>query len=80
MEFQVIAIAVDISSEPCRFGAIRKEIVDTADPDSPYTGCSTLQDIEFAYERHWNYPADPDLVQNPAAKIKVLMVHPVFAA
>ncbi|HEY8609011.1 MAG TPA: hypothetical protein VIM12_17995 [Noviherbaspirillum sp.] len=80
MEFQVVAITVDVTAEPCRFGAIRTENVDTRNPDSPFAGCSTIQDVEFAYERYWNYRNDPDVVQNPAAKVKVLSVNPVFAA
>lgn len=80
MEFRVVAVTVDVTAEPCRFGEIRTEMVNTRDPDGPYTGCSTIQDIEFAYERYWNYPTDPDVLRDPSAKIKVLAVSPVFAA
>lgn len=80
MEFEVIAIAVDVTKEPYGFGQIRKDLVDTRDPDSPYTGCTTIQDVEFAYERFWNYSEDPDVVRDPASKMKVLSVNPVFAA
>ena len=80
MEFEVITVAVDTTTEPYRFGEIRTERVDTQNPDSPFTGCTTIQDMEFAYERYRNYRDDPDVVTDPASKIKVLSVNPVFAA
>lgn len=80
MEFEVTTVAVDTTTEPCRLGAIRTEMVDTSNPDSPFTACVTIQDVEFAYERARNYPEDPDVVCDPAAKIKVLSVKPIFAA
>lgn len=80
MEFQVLAITVDVSTTPCRFGQTRDERVDTRNPDSPFAGCSTIQEVEFAYERYWNYRDDPDVLRDPAAKVKVLTVTPVFAA
>jgi hypothetical protein len=80
MEFEVIAVAVDVTTQPYRFGDIRTEIVDTRNTDAPYTGCTTIQDVEFAYETYWNYPNDPDVIRDPVSKIKVLSVKPVFAA
>lgn len=80
MQFEVTAISVDVTKQPCSFGEIRTERVDTGNPDTPYAGCTTIQDIEFAYERHWNYREDPDVLRNPEAKRKVLSVYPVFAA
>lgn len=80
MEFQVLAITVDVSETPCRFGETRSETIDTRNPDSPFAGCSTIQEVEFAYERYWNYRNDPDVLHDPARKIKVLTVTPVFAA
>jgi len=80
MEFDVIMIAVDTTVEPYRLGEMRTERIDTRNPDSPITGCATIQEVEFAYERYCNYRDDPDVVSNPAAKIKVLSVNPVFAA
>lgn len=80
MDFEVVTIAVDLTKKPYSVGEMRTEQIDTSNPDSPFTGCVTIQDVEFAYERARNYAEDPDIVQNPAAKIKVLSVSPIFAA
>ncbi|WP_334189631.1 hypothetical protein [Noviherbaspirillum sp.] len=80
MEFEVITVAVDTTAQPYRIGEIRNERIDTTNPDSPFTGCTTIQEMEFAYERYCNYRDDPDMVSNPAMKVKVLSVNPVFAA
>lgn len=80
MQFEVVTVAVDTTTAPCRLGALRTEMVDTDNPDSPFAGCATIKDVEFAYERARNYPQDPDVLRDPAAKIKVLSVKPIFAA
>jgi hypothetical protein len=42
-----------------------------------YLGCSSIRDIEAAYEGLRNYVESDDEIASPKQKIKVLMVEPI---
>ena len=52
---------------------VRAEEIDT-DTNRIFNGCTTIRDVEIAYEGFWNYLNSPDRVHNLAEKVKVLSV------
>lgn len=76
MKFKVTAIAVDITQTPFGFSKPRDEIIDT-EQNVLFTACTSIQDVEVAYEGFWNYLGGPDVVSKPSQKIKVLAVSPL---
>ena len=77
-KFKVKSVAFNLLSdaETPPHTLMRVEEVD-ADTNRLFEGCTTLQDVEIAYEVFWNYLNSPNLVHNPAAKVKVLSVEPM---
>ncbi|TES99583.1 hypothetical protein [Burkholderia cepacia] len=73
MKFTVIAIAVDLTAAPPTYTEPRTEVIDT-ETNELFAECSTIQDVEFAYEKFWNYLNGPDHVHNRRQKVKVLSV------
>lgn len=81
MRFLVSYVSFDITVKSLDLGdsstmsMIKHEIIDTQ--AYAYLGCSSIRDIEAAYEGWKNYVESDDEIMCPKRKIKVLMVEPI---
>ncbi|MBV8045835.1 MAG: hypothetical protein JO171_01675 [Paludibacterium sp.] len=75
MKFKVVSVSVNLLTEPPSFSPSRTEVVDT-DGSAIFSACSSLRDVESAYESFCNYRSSPNRIENPSMKIKVLSVEP----
>lgn len=81
MKFLVSYVSFDITVKSMALGdsstlsTIKHEIIDTR--AYAYLGCSSIRDIEAAYEGGRNYVESDDEITCPKQKIKVLMVEPI---
>lgn len=82
MRCLVSYVSVDIALKSMDLGdsstmsTIKHEIIDTR--AYAYLGCSSIRDIEAAYESWRNYAESDDEITSPKQKIKVLMVEPIL--
>lgn len=82
MRFLVSYVSFDITVKSMDLGdsstmsMIKHEIIDTR--AYAYLGCSSIRDIEAAYEGWRNYAESDDEITSPKQKIKVLMVEPIL--
>ncbi len=62
--FEVRSVAINVSVWPPVFGVSRIDVIDTSSDDW-YSACATIQDVEVAFEKFWNYPNAGDVLHNP---------------
>lgn len=81
MKFLVTSISFDITvhdtqlTDPSNLSRIGHDVICSS--DIAYLPCSSIREIEAAYERLRNYQASDDQVTDPVCKIKVLKVEPL---
>lgn len=76
MKYKVVTVVVNLLEDPPTISEARAEVIDTQQI-SIFGACISIQDIEVTYEGYWNYRNNPNCIENPRAKLKVLSVEPI---